>query len=505
MTCKYYVGIFDFRLMPYALGDVLTWNVQTAILCNTHGREKVNIYLCMDQDNPSNIYQTDLVTRDNCWLFSTELIDAFKTHPKLGNVYLYTNGDDLRKDVSAVCHDDEVNESVLNDYTAALSNLDDEDARISYFTKYIYYHDRINEYATKNNGKIPILQSSRGCEPDVHQLFKTVLSGKKVVAIHLRQRRLDEGMKGEHTHSRDSNFISWYDFLSKANVKYPNVVFIAIGRLQEKPLIILNLPNVINLRVLGMGLGHELTAIVNSDLFIGTSSGFAAMANFTEVPYFITRMNKESYNAYSINESDDRLPFANEFQKLIDKQETTDLLFELLAKGLNYNYSSKIKSYNDEIEQCSGSISDIKSAATTSRFFSGVDYCQKETLKLIKLDVNTAKELFALNKYEEAQEILHSICEVFPKLINKSACYLRLNLIVAYNSHNYKDITCYTFRLLRHGPFLQLKLFYQDKVLANYLLHHRPRTYKVLHEIKKTRIFSIFKKIVISFYRMVNK
>ena len=57
--------------------------------------------------------------------------------------------------------------------------------------------------------------------------------------------------------------------------------FVVVGRLQEKPLELLRLPNVISLRTLGLGLGHELTLMLRCDLFIGTSSGFAAMANFS--------------------------------------------------------------------------------------------------------------------------------------------------------------------------------------------------------------------------------
>jgi hypothetical protein len=35
-------------------------------------------------------------------------------------------------------------------------------------------------------------------------------------------------------------------------------------------------------------------------LFLGTSSGFAAMANFWQTPYFVTRMTSVSRNAYGI-------------------------------------------------------------------------------------------------------------------------------------------------------------------------------------------------------------
>ena len=88
MTAARYCGIYDFELLPYALGDVLTWNIQTAIRCEQLGRERVDVYVCMDERYPSSIYQRGLVTAENCGLFFNELYGAFGTHPRLGNLFV---------------------------------------------------------------------------------------------------------------------------------------------------------------------------------------------------------------------------------------------------------------------------------------------------------------------------------------------------------------------------------------------------------------------------------
>jgi hypothetical protein len=113
------------------------------------------------------------------------------------------------------------------------------------------------------------------------------------------------------------------------------VQFVVLGRIQEKPLEILRMPNVISLRTLGLGLGHELTLMLHSDLFMGTSSGFAAMANFSAIPYFITHMNRNSCIAYGIELGAEQLPFATEGQILVYEPETSHMLARLLERGLD--------------------------------------------------------------------------------------------------------------------------------------------------------------------------
>ena len=95
MTGRPYCAVYDFELMPYALGDVLTWNVQTAIQCEEIGRERVDAYICLDERHPSNLYQRDLVTAENSGLFFNELFGAFGTHPRLGNLHYYRSREAL--------------------------------------------------------------------------------------------------------------------------------------------------------------------------------------------------------------------------------------------------------------------------------------------------------------------------------------------------------------------------------------------------------------------------
>ena len=444
MTGGIYCAIYDFGLFPYALGDVLTWNVQTAIRCEELGRKHVDIYICVDGRQPPNVFQKDLITADNCELFFNEVFGAFGTHPRPGNIFLYRRRDEMVKRLREVCRGDAANsedlaeyERALADYQRALTTRGDGLAlMMKYFTKSIHSHERINAYAAAH-GRIPLLRPSMGCEPDVTGLITKRFPGSRIVAIQIRLRRLDAGYGAANTYWRDSDFLEWYEFLKEAEKIHPNVQFVAVGRLQEKPLELLKLPNVTSLRVLGLGLGHELSLILKSDLFIGTSSGFAAMAFFSEVPYFITKMNHTACDAYQIEQGAEHLPFASEQQNLVYEPETAELLMKLLKQGLQ-----NMAPHSNTPDLPSGEAIDVRSwewesyqwlfpGATTSRFFTDSNYSDKETAFLVWPKVADANSARRKDSKDLAWTTLSRIEAAFPRMCKKFPEFLQLRARLA--------------------------------------------------------------------------
>ena len=425
-------AVYDFELMPYALGDVLTWNVQTAIRCEELGRERVDAYICVDERFPSSIYQRDLVTAENCGLFFSELFGAFGTHPRLGSVLFYRQREDLLERLREQSKGDAENLESVADYECALESRGDESALIRYFTEHIHTHERINAFA-QGHGRIPLLRPSMGCEPDVMGLIATRFAGKKIVPVHTRLRRLDAGLKAERTLTRDSDFLEWFEFLRDAAKKHPDVQFVLLGRLQEKPIEFLRLPNVMSVRAWGLGLGHELTLLLHSDLFIGTSSGFAAMANFSEIPYFITRMTPASCKAYCIASGAERLPFATERQILVYEPETRELLMRLLERGLEgapprprseggpcIDAAIDVRGWEWERDQW------LHPGATTYRFFNDAAYTDKESAFLVWPRVKEARAAWRTHAIDCAWELLTRIEAAFPRMSARYPEFLRL-------------------------------------------------------------------------------
>ncbi len=432
-----YCAIYDFDLMPYALGDVLTWNVQTAIRCEQAGRRAVDVHVCLDERHPASIYQADTVRADNCWMFFNELFGAFGTHPCLGNIVIHRTREDALERLRAEAAADPVNAETLADYEQALANRDKPEALVGYFTKYIYFHKGINAFAAEH-GRIPLLQPSLGCGPDVGGLMAGRFPDKRVVLLHMRQRSLDAGYGGGHTLWRDSDFLEWYEFLREAGTRHPDVQFVVLGRLQEKPLEFLRLPNVVSLRTLGFGLGHELTLMLRADLFMGTSSGFAAMANFSQVPYFITKMSRESCNAYQIEFGCDRLPFATDRQKLVYEPESRELLLRLLEEGLanvpprtpgggpKLDPAIDVRSWEWERAQW------LHPGATTARYFLDEAYRAKETAYLLWPRLRAARAAWrgGLHKAEAWAELRRMEAQ-FPQVCADFPEFLRLRAMIA--------------------------------------------------------------------------
>jgi len=454
MTGRVYCAVYDFGLFPYALGDVLTWNVQTAIRCEELGREQVDIHICVDRRQPPNLFQRDLITADNCELFFNEVFGAFGTHPKLGNVFLYRRRDEMLERLREACRGDAANledladyERALADYQRALTTRGDGPAlMIEYFTKSGYSHERINAFAAKH-GRIPLLRPSMGCDPDVTGLLTKRFAGNRVVAIQMRLRRLDAGYGAESTYWRDSDFLEWYEFLKEAGKTHPDVQFVVMGRLQEKPLAMLRLPNVISLRPIGLGLGHELSLMLKSNLFIGTSSGFAALANFSKVPYFITKMNPQACRHFAIAPGSKRLPFAGERQILVYEPETRDLLMRLLERGLQGvpprsgtpgpPSDGVIDARSWEWEQSRW----LQPGATTNRFFTDDCYSDKETAFLVWPRIKEASAAWRKGIKDRSWTVLHRVETSFPRMCERFPEFLRLRAKLAVERNEREILT----------------------------------------------------------------
>jgi hypothetical protein len=415
-----YPAIYDFGLLPYALGDVLTWNIQTAVRAAQAGRGLVDIYLCADAEEPAFQYQRGMVVEENAFLHLGEMLGAFGTHPCLGDINICRSRHQIRERLLPHADRDAILRGVLHEYQATLDNGDDQ-VKHDYFRRHVFSYAKLNEFFGQSRA-MPLLQPSRGCEPDVEGVMTRLLAGKRVVVVHPRLRRLDYGLRGEPSHHRDSDFLEWYEFLRTAAHTHPEVQFVVVGRLQEKPIELLRLDNVISLRTLGFGLGHELTLLRRADLFIGTSSGFAVMANFSETPYFITRMTKEGYFAYGIPEGAASLPFAASNQILIRETETASLLSSLLDRGLllpprGAPPSELTRPTEVDPNEFSRHRSEWLSAnATTSRYFIDDDYADQESAFLVAPHVAEGVEALKRGDLTKAAQVARRVNDNFPRM-----------------------------------------------------------------------------------------
>lgn len=379
-------AIYDLAFMPHALQDVLTWNVRTAIHCEANQRRQVAIFVCLDGHS----------TRGGD-LFFNELLGALGTHPMFGDVFFYRRRDEMLARLNEAAGPDPA-------FAAAIE--------ASYEAISASYRAR---------GEIPLLRSSAGCEPDIAGLITRRFRGRKIVAVQMPL----ASESGE-----------WLAFFRDAELKHPDVQFVVLGRRQEKPLEALQLPNVACLRAWGLGLGHELTLLRQSDLFIGAPGGFAAMACFSRTPYFIVRMTEEACKAYGLEPGAARFPFAGSQQFLVHQSETKELLMGLLEQGL-----AKAVSRGGSPARVDNAI-DVRSwewerstwllpGATTYRFFDDADFADKETAFLLWPQIKEAQAAWRKGSADEAWSILDRMAENFPRLCARFPEFLHLRSKIA--------------------------------------------------------------------------
>lgn len=366
------VAIYDFAIYPYALGDVLTFNVQTAVKCIENKKSRIQLLICCDQNYCSNFEQRSFIKKTNFKDFYKEIFPAFEAQCIECEVLEFDDRKILVEYLKGQKNLDEVNIKEINNYLFHLNyikndlsvylsrivnkvknkekNESEEGTKNKFrvllgssyellynhlnknrsiinefFIRNIYSHKKINLFFKKNN-YVPELKINSQYVYELNEFLEKRFQNKKFIAIHIRQRKNEKKLNDASIY-RDSNSDVWLNFLKAAFLLKQNIIFILLGRSEEKSQKLLALPNIINLRDFGMNLGHDLAAIEFSKMFMGSSSGFAAFANFYSKPYIITNMNVNSYKAYDITIGSDALPFANPRQKLVYEEESVDLLY----------------------------------------------------------------------------------------------------------------------------------------------------------------------------------
>ncbi|MEC8044366.1 MAG: hypothetical protein VX130_07225 [Verrucomicrobiota bacterium] len=367
---KSFPAIYDFSVLPYALGDVITWSIKTAIRASRAKYPTVNLFVCTDKNEPACSFQSSYVNSKNYRFFFKDLDSIFQFHP-LANKYRVFNDRSTFEEAIYAFHAKEENPVIQANFLQYLkaykSRFCPQSLR-KYHESEISFHSDINEHYLQNL-EIPRLK----CLDSIREHVKTSkrnLGDRVFIALNFRLRGHDKNTDDAWL-NRDSDIETWLKFLSYCSSQHPNVCFVLLGKLEEKPLELLALENCFVPRLNNQSLAHELAWIEESDFFMGSSSGFAAMANFSKTPYVITKVTKIATDAYCIPFGTQKLPFAKGFQELIYEPESKELLIRLLKTFLQHSSNlkkSKVMPREKIIKASSGQVPNLdqESKPTTS-------------------------------------------------------------------------------------------------------------------------------------------
>jgi ADP-heptose:LPS heptosyltransferase len=189
-------------------------------------------------------------------------------------------------------------------------------------------HRRINAFYRKH-GYLPWLTAPRGYGAWADAFYQAHCGGRFVVAVNIRQGTLSLTPANLF---RDSPLPEWHAFIRRVTARHPDVLFLILGGYTEWDREVYRLPNVLIPRAMGFGLGHELALLYRADLFMGSSSGFAAMATFCNKPYVITNIQHLFSPYIDVPVGERHYPFGNDNQVLYWETETQDVLLDFFEE-----------------------------------------------------------------------------------------------------------------------------------------------------------------------------
>jgi len=309
-----FVGVIDFSYQHYALGDLLTSQVNLACLAVEHGCRGLDLYVIVDPAAPAARAQP-FITPDNYLTHLDNVFPALLVSPLLRSIRL-----------------------IRDPLTAGLSLLSLIASRVPMWPPvfdhlrrrmtYPLDHRIINRFH-RAHGYVPTLGAPRGYAGWARRFIQQHYAGRFLVCINPRQSRLTHTPAVTH---RDAPLAEWYEFLRVVGRRYPDVHFFMLGGFAEWEHTLLTLDNVSIPRTMGLTLAHELALLVASSLFMGTSSGFATMATFSGVPYVITYIEPLFAKYAGVEPNAARYPFAGANQYLVWRREDARLLLRYFQR-----------------------------------------------------------------------------------------------------------------------------------------------------------------------------
>ena len=318
---KRFAGVIDFSYQHYALGDALTTQMNLACLAREAGCDAIDLYLVVDPVYCAAPTQ-GFINIDNYPVHLENLFPAFLCLPDVKAIRLV-------RDAQAAGL---IWMSLVASRTPKWPSLRDHLHRRM---TYPMGHEVINRYYARE-GHIPHLCAPRGYARWAQSFLEKHWRDRFIVCINPRQSRLSTVPA---TTYRDSPLEEWHAFIDKVGERYPDVHFLMLGGFLEWDSTLARRPNVSIPRSMGLTLAHELALLHRSDLFMGTSSGFATMATFIEVPYVITNIEHYFAGYAGVEVNAPHYPFGTEHQHLVWQKEEATLLmsyFEAVYRARRY-------------------------------------------------------------------------------------------------------------------------------------------------------------------------
>lgn len=313
--------IYDFRILPFALGDVIISMIHGAIDLKSQISKFPFYYYRNDLEKTHPIQR--FINKHNGDKHLGDLHEAL-----LFNPFQLPIKEIRKKPNNAGCETSK--ELIISDFYEKYKSRNQVKKYHNYFNSKIASHKFLNQWSKEKN-QIPQLHASKDLILETKKLIKKYTGKNKWICVHLRFRGIEKDADlADIKRNADPGF--WYGILSNIAQKYKkDEAVILLGPKGSYPESFYKVPNLYAISSLGGTLKNSITTILSASAFIGSSSGFANCATFSNTPYLIFDVSENGYENYCIEYDSPRLPFAKKKQHLSSQSDGAETVHEKLS------------------------------------------------------------------------------------------------------------------------------------------------------------------------------
>lgn len=319
---KRILGIWDFKALPWSIGDPLVFIEKLSTLKIQHNAEDIDICVVYDRDNPGgnrgNGDPNNNITSNNAQDIILEFLPLFSTCPYLGSIFQFNS---RREFYSFLKRNSE-----RYDFFPPLGQHLGE--------TYNYYFSAINEM-----NEIQEFDNAHGYIPYLRIGDRDILWAYWFYLNHLPKNTVPVTLslkQTSHDTQRNANLDVWLLFIDNCKIDFPEVVFVIVGLREEVFEGMRKRPNVIIAKDFGTSIIEDLSLIRTSLMYMGTTSGVNTIAQFSDLPYLIFQYPVNILVKFGLKPGEN-FSFATEKQKLFST--TTSVTPSLLLKEFKGLYS----------------------------------------------------------------------------------------------------------------------------------------------------------------------
>ncbi|MCF8196777.1 MAG: hypothetical protein K9J38_12325 [Polynucleobacter sp.] len=298
-----FLTLYDFRISPISLGDVLQWIAFKKLEITLSGYTVSDLVIVYPKNFRGNLINE--IKPVGYWdSHFREMVKIFESTDFIEKIIITESGIDV--DFTLY-----VNGPKIFDETQSLVN------DISHFQPRVWSYIRahqsfepFNTYFNQTGERVTIGTKQETVDETTLILDRLSMVSNNLLVCQPRFRMIDKGLPFSDPY-RDSIYIEWVNFFEKVDNNC-----ILIGRTDSIPSGFKDFKNVYIAREIGLDIQHELDLLRRCKAFLGASSGFAIAAHFSDVKYKIFGVMKPGFENYGVSVDSENLMFASSFQKI---------------------------------------------------------------------------------------------------------------------------------------------------------------------------------------------